>query len=108
MLSEIYKTGENTYSNHEHLLAIKKYNKTLLTDGMTVEVMSGVKLDPFTKEPITNPVHNKVCKHVYDQISIDKMFQNKLIISCPYIGCANKNFTKKDLLNDTVVSDVDV
>jgi len=104
MLSEVYKTGEKTFSNHEHLLSIKEYNKTLSTDEIMVEVMSAVKLDPFTKQPILNPVLNEVCKHVYDQISVDKMFQNKLIVSCPYMGCSNKKFTKKDLVADTVVS----
>jgi len=93
-----------TSKNHEHLLAIQKYNKIPSSDELIVEIMSAVKLDPFTKQPISNPVSNKVCKHVYDQTSVDQMFQNKLFISCPYIGCSNMHFTKKDLIFDTVVS----
>jgi len=95
ILSKVYETGVKTSKNHEHLLAIKKYNKRS-TDEVFIEMMSTVKLDPFTKQPIANPVYNKGCKHVYDQTSIDQMFQNKPFISCPYIGCS-KRFTKEDL-----------
>lgn len=95
ILTTTYDAGVKTYKNHEHLLAIKQFNKP--TEGLIAEELIVGKLDPYTRQPITKPVCNKVCKHVYDQESVDQMFQNKLFVSCPYIGCANKRFTKTDL-----------
>lgn len=87
-----------TFKNHEHLLAIKQFNSTE-TDFM-IEDMESKKLDPYSRQLITKPVQNKICQHMYDQNSIDQMFNKKLFISCPYIGCETKRFTKKDLLYD--------
>lgn len=56
------------------------------------------KIDPVTQRPITNPVYNKVCKHVYDNESIDMMFSDEDIIVCPHFGCTNNFFTKQDIL----------
>lgn len=88
-----------TSKNHEHLLGIQKYNKssTELKDFTSVQTRI---IDPFTRQIITKPVTNKQCKHIYDEDSINLMFQNKLFMSCPHIGCTNKRFTKKDLLYD--------
>lgn len=77
-------------------MAIKQYNKP--ERGMVVETVAPGTLDPFTRQPITKPVSNKVCKHIYDQDSVDLMFQAKSFVHCPYIGCTNKHFTKKDLI----------
>lgn len=63
------------------------------------------RLDPFTLKLIKKPVRNKICKHIYDQESIDKMFQGKLFMSCPLVGCSNKRFTKKDILYNLNSSD---
>lgn len=97
VLSTIYEAGTQKFKNHEHLLAIKEYNKP--STGVISFETTG-RLDPFTQQLITKPVHNKFCKHVYDHDSIDQMFQRKLFIACPYIGCTNKKFTKKDILFD--------
>lgn len=96
ILTTTYDTGVKTYKNHEHLLAIKQFNKPTKGGLIAKELIVG-KLDPYTKQPITKPVCNKVCKHIYDLKSVNQMFQNKLFVSCPYIGCANKRFTKDDL-----------
>lgn len=99
VLSTIYEAGVKKSKTHEHLLSIKQYNKS--TKEVVVEkILTAGRLDPFTQQPITNPVTNKVCNHVYDHYSVDQMFQRKLFISCPYIGCTNKRFTKKDILFD--------
>lgn len=91
-----------TFKKHEHLLAIKQYNKPL-TD-VVVDMEKTGKLDPFTKQLIIRPVINKVCKHIYDQDSLSLMFQTKKFISCPYIGCTNKHFTKNDISYDLDIS----
>ncbi|XP_060849776.1 uncharacterized protein LOC132928864 [Rhopalosiphum padi] len=96
VLSTIYDTGVKTFKNHEHLLAIEQYNIPT-EEGLVAEELIIGKLDPFTKQPITKPVRNKICTHIYDQESVNQMFQHKLLISCPYIGCTNKRFTKTDL-----------
>jgi SUMO ligase MMS21 Smc5/6 complex component len=85
-----------SFKNHEHLLAVKHYDKPS-TDFMIEDIISE-KLDPYSKQPITKPVKNKICKHIYDQHSIELMLKKKIFISCAYIGCVNKRFTKKDLL----------
>ncbi|XP_025192323.1 E3 SUMO-protein ligase NSE2-like [Melanaphis sacchari] len=96
ILSTIYDSGAKTFKNHEHLLAIKQYNKCT-RGGLVEEDLVIRTLDPFTKQPITKPVRNKICTHIYDQESVNKMFQNKQFISCPYMGCSNKHFTKANL-----------
>ncbi|XP_025199627.1 E3 SUMO-protein ligase NSE2-like [Melanaphis sacchari] len=96
IISTIYDSGVKTSKNHEHLLAIKQYNKCT-QGGLVGEDLVIKTLDPFTKQPITKPVRNKICTHIYDQESINKMFLNKQFISCPYMGCSNKHFTKANL-----------
>lgn len=91
-----------TFKNHEHLVAIKQYNKP--STELMIEDIISEKLDPYSRQPITKPVQNKICKHIYDQNSIDQMFQKKIFISCSYIGCVNKRFTKKDLLYNQDIS----
>lgn len=99
ILSTIYNAGVKTSKNHEHLLAIKQFNITAeAEDGLVAEELIIGKLDPFTRQPIIKPVRNKICTHIYDQESVNQMFQSKLFVSCPYIGCTNKRFTKADLL----------
>lgn len=103
LLSTAFNAGMKKYKNHEHLLAIKEFNKP--SKDLTFEIVTTGKLDPFTRQPITKPVRNKVCKHIYDQDSVDQMFMSKSFIHCPYIGCTNKRFTKTDILSDTITSD---
>lgn len=92
-----------TFKNHEHLLAIKQYNtpETAETDCMVKNIISET-IDPYSRQLITKPILNKICKHMYDQSSIDQMFNKKLFVSCPYIGCGNKRFTKKDLVEQHI------
>lgn len=99
LLSTIYKSGANKFKKHEHVLAIKEYNKPSTGLVMDSVEITG-RLDPFTQKSITKPVLNKICKHIYDHDSIEQMFQRKLFIACPHIGCENKKFTKKDILFD--------
>lgn len=95
-MSRIFEAGKETFDNHAHLQAIKQYNKP--TAGIIIQNILTGTLDPFTRQKITKPVRNKVCTHIYDQASVDIMFQGKFFVACPYIGCTNKHFTKKDLL----------
>lgn len=101
-MSTVYDNGKKTFKNHEHLLGIKQYNKP--STDIVIDMVKIGKLDPYTKQPITNPVINKVCKHIYNQDSLSLMFQDKTFLSCPYIGCTNKHFTKNDILYDLNIS----
>lgn len=97
----VYENGVKSSKNHEHLLAIKQYNKS--NDGFGFEISGKIdRIDPYTKKTITKPVFNTICKHIYDQESVKLMFQNKHFTSCPYIGCGNKHITKKDLVYDQI------
>lgn len=102
ILSTVYDAGLKKFKNHEHLLAIKEYNKP--SKELTFEIVTTGKLDPFTRQPITKPVRNKICKHIYDQDSVDQMFIGKSFVYCPYIGCTNRHFTKSDILSDVNLS----
>ncbi|CAH1738935.1 unnamed protein product [Aphis gossypii] len=105
ILSTIYNSGVKTSKNHEHLLAIKQFNiPAEAEDGLVAKELIIGKLDPYTRQPIIKPVRNKICTHIYDQESVNQMFQSKLFVSCPYIGCTNKRFTKADLLFDLNLS----
>lgn len=100
IINDVYEEGVKSSKNHEHLLSMKKYNTS---DGLSFEVAGGMeKIDPYTKKLITKPVTNTICKHIYDQKSVEIMFLKKHFISCPYIGCSNKHTTKKDLKYDEI------
>ncbi|XP_050548966.1 E3 SUMO-protein ligase NSE2-like [Daktulosphaira vitifoliae] len=99
VLSNAFETASKSAKNHEHLLAIKKYNKPNLDcSNIVSEVVTTGVLDPFTRQPITRPVRNRICNHIYDQDSVNQMFLTRSVVPCPYIGCTNKHFTRKDLL----------
>lgn len=86
------------YEDHPHLNS----SKVLICESignMSTQTIQAGTIDPYTKQLIAKPVKNKVCLHIYDQSSVDIMFQRKLFISCPYIGCTNSNFTKRDILS---------
>lgn len=101
IIGTVYDDGVKSSKNHEHLLAIKQYNKC--NAGLGFEIAEQIeRIDPYTRKIITKPVTNEICKHIYDQESVKLMFQNKHFISCPYIGCGNKHITKKDLVYDQI------
>lgn len=49
-------------------------------------------VDPLTKKPLQNPVRNKICKHVYDKMSMLEAIRVNPRVRCPQVGCGNKNF----------------
>jgi hypothetical protein len=48
-------------------------------------------LDPWSKQPIENPVRNSKCGHVYDQAVAAKMCSRSKrgALKCPLVGCTN-------------------
>jgi len=66
-------------------------------------------IDPITKKEIEEPVKNKLCGHVYEKSSIYSMIElarsQSKSVRCPYLGCNQKDFTKKDLLKDKEVKE---
>ncbi|KAJ2939576.1 hypothetical protein O0L34_g14289 [Tuta absoluta] len=58
-------------------------------------------IDPITKKPITDPVKNKVCGHVYERASIMKLIDMKNRTRCPVAGCGHKEpIQKHNLISD--------
>lgn len=96
VLNKVFEAGKKTFKSHQHLQAITQYNQP--TTGIILHNIAAGTIDPFTKQKITKPVRNKVCTHIYDQESVNLMFNGKSVVPCPYIGCSNKRFTKKDLV----------
>lgn len=75
-------------------------SQSVMEDGMMVQDVLIVTIDPITKSMIKNPVRNKKCKHVYDKSSIVDAIQLKGLARCPYVGCSNKNVKLADLVED--------
>ncbi|XP_014252508.1 E3 SUMO-protein ligase NSE2-like [Cimex lectularius] len=59
-------------------------------------VSSQPMLDPWTKQPIKNPVKSTICAHTYDKDSIICQIKTNKKFRCPYIGC-NAVLTKKKI-----------
>ncbi|CAI4228799.1 unnamed protein product [Auanema sp. JU1783] len=58
------------------------------------EEFNYVNKDPLTKGPITRPVKNKICGHVYDAktilVYIKDLEKKKFLRQCPQSGCTNR------------------
>ncbi|KPJ15863.1 E3 SUMO-protein ligase NSE2 [Papilio machaon] len=55
-------------------------------------------IDPITKRPVTDPVQNSVCGHVYDKESIMKLINTRKKVICPVAGCASRQAVCADQL----------
>ncbi|XP_013175015.1 PREDICTED: E3 SUMO-protein ligase NSE2-like isoform X1 [Papilio xuthus] len=47
-------------------------------------------IDPITKRPVTDPVQNSVCGHIYDRGSIMKLINTRKKVICPVAGCGSR------------------
>ena len=54
----------------------------------------------MTKQPLRNPVRNRLCNHVYERDTILAELEMNRCIRCPNVGCSNKNITVEDLVAD--------
>uniref|UniRef100_A0A6M2DHS1 E3 SUMO-protein ligase NSE2 n=1 Tax=Xenopsylla cheopis TaxID=163159 RepID=A0A6M2DHS1_XENCH len=55
-------------------------------------------LDPFTKKPISIPIKNNKCGHIYDKDSVMRILEINPKIRCPVVGCRVKTlFTVSNL-----------
>ncbi|CAH1644052.1 unnamed protein product [Spodoptera littoralis] len=58
-------------------------------------------LDPITKRPVTDPVKNTVCGHIYERATIMNLISTKPRSKCPVAGCGNRGpITKDHLISD--------
>ncbi|KAH9645390.1 hypothetical protein HF086_000008 [Spodoptera exigua] len=58
-------------------------------------------LDPITKRPVTDPVKNTVCGHIYEKATILNLISTKPRSKCPVAGCGNRGpITKDHLISD--------
>ncbi|KAL0276843.1 UNVERIFIED_CONTAM: hypothetical protein PYX00_004321 [Menopon gallinae] len=55
-------------------------------------------IDPITKLPLTDPVKNSKCGHVYEKASILHMLSKKKQVKCPIPGCVAGAIVSKDCL----------
>ena len=69
-------------------------------NGISVQSLTTLFIDPITKNPIKNPVRNKNCKHIYDEESIMQAIQINERVRCPYVGCTVKKVLASDLMED--------
>ena len=69
-------------------------------DGMEIEEEI-TTVDPLTKQPITCPVRNRHCNHIYDKESMRSQLEINSVLRCPIIGCSNKvKILMQDLVED--------
>ncbi|XP_066906663.1 E3 SUMO-protein ligase NSE2-like [Halyomorpha halys] len=67
-------------------------------DELDVVEEAHTAIDPWTKQPILQPVQSKNCKHTYDKRSIACITRNRNQFKCPYVGCQNI-VTQEDLID---------
>uniref|UniRef100_A0A2D4HQZ9 E3 SUMO-protein ligase NSE2 n=1 Tax=Micrurus lemniscatus lemniscatus TaxID=129467 RepID=A0A2D4HQZ9_MICLE len=62
---------------------------------------------PITQEEMKKPVRNKVCGHTYEEEAIlehiRRRQQHKKKVTCPQVGCNNREVRKADLVFDEVL-----
>jgi SUMO ligase MMS21 Smc5/6 complex component len=75
-------------------------NTQPVDEDFMMEISQQVLTDPFTKQPIRDPVRNNRCNHVYDRTAImDAMKANKRT-KCAYVGCTNSQPVLKHHLEE--------
>ncbi|GJQ73690.1 putative SUMO transferase [Trypoxylus dichotomus] len=76
----------------------EKMNDECLVLTQSIQLL----VDPITKTELQNPWKNKVCGHVYEYSTIMDYINSKKGkgLKCPYVGCANANIRKADLVED--------
>lgn len=61
---------------------------------------------PITGSPLTDPVKNKLCSHVYSRSGIEGLMQQARgrACKCPVYGCGNAKVTREQLEDDLVTA----
>jgi len=57
-------------------------------------------IDPITKQPLKNPVKNKICGHVYERATVNEAIELNKRMRCPTLGCSNQQFVQKEHLEE--------
>lgn len=85
-------------------------SRLALAEDIEVEEQNVLEMiDPISKMPITHPVRNKICNHIYDEATIKESIQKAAMkanakLRCPYLGCGNKkSVTLEDLVSDDML-----
>lgn len=76
--------AESTYNpfeddQYKNLLNLLGEENNVEDDGEGLEMLETdftIPIDPFGKQEISNPVRNKVCKHLYDKDNFIATFEN--------------------------------
>ncbi|CAH1402906.1 unnamed protein product [Nezara viridula] len=89
---------KNKNKDEFHSILQKYVNKKKNQDELDVVEEAHTAIDPWTKQPILQPVQSRECKHIYDKRSIACIIRNRNHFKCPYVGCQNI-VTKEDLVD---------
>ncbi|KAL0840740.1 hypothetical protein ABMA28_015928 [Loxostege sticticalis] len=84
--------------NHPYMIELtKRYQKgqeqarqNLEESDLAITESLDQHIDPITKRPISDPVKNTVCGHVYERESIINLIKRKSSTKCPVAGCGNR------------------
>jgi len=89
------------YLEMEQIISGSKADSAEVDDDMVVSAELNTYTDPWSKKPIETPVRNRVCGHVYDKSTAQKMCSRaKGKLKCPVIGCKNNNLKLVELEED--------
>ncbi|XP_075970149.1 uncharacterized protein LOC142972759 [Anticarsia gemmatalis] len=95
--------------NHPYMIEFtKRYEKGLQQarnnldeSDLAITESQEQYIDPITKRPITDPVKNTVCGHIYEREAIMNLIQTKNRTKCPVAGCGNRGpITPAQLISD--------
>lgn len=95
--AEMIQTAKDffTIASGEELATV---NTTTVDEDLAIEENIPT-VDPLTKGPLTNPVKNKICGHIYEKSSMTKAIEQGNI-RCPQMGCMNKQIIALGHLQD--------
>nr|XP_021181953.2 E3 SUMO-protein ligase NSE2 [Helicoverpa armigera] len=95
--------------NHPYMMEFKKRiqqgmesaSNNLDESDLAITESQDQYLDPITKRPVTDPVKNSVCGHIYEKDAILNLISTKPRTKCPVAGCGNRG----PILRDHLISD---
>ncbi|KAG6453522.1 E3 SUMO-protein ligase NSE2 [Manduca sexta] len=99
----------NKPDHHPYMLELKKRyqignqraKQNLDESDLAITESQNEYLDPITKRPVTDPVRNSMCGHIYDRESIMSLINMRNKTKCPVVGCGNNlPVLKQHLISD--------
>ncbi|KAJ6225343.1 hypothetical protein RDWZM_003888 [Blomia tropicalis] len=101
--TEFDLNNDQSYTTLTQILDMTTEDQDAKIDLMEESTQFQIPIDPFMKIPISIPVRNMKCKHVYDKEQFFKIFESRprnSMIKCPVSGCVNKKVSIEDVEED--------